>query len=98
MKEIENIEGRKELIAETAQDFEDLLTLRYLIAYTSIHEYPPTRREIKKARSYSSTSVVTACLLRLQEYEALKITPMTNRGIKLCVDSTLPPIMNIKKK
>jgi SOS-response transcriptional repressor LexA len=96
MKEIINTIGSPELIAQTYRDFKDLQLLRYLWEYTAENGYPPSRRQMQKELDYSSTDSVTRSLRRLYKYGAIKITPNTPRGIKLCTLSTLLPVIEIK--
>lgn len=57
--------------------------LTFIRSYISRHGYPPSNREIGRATSISSTSVVDYNLRRLERKGRLTCDPKVSRGIKL---------------
>jgi repressor LexA len=57
--------------------------LDFIIDFIDDHEYPPTIREMQKALSVSSSSVVTYWLRKLEASGAIKVTPGISRGIRV---------------
>lgn len=56
---------------------------RYVRAFITTHDYPPTRAEIKRACKISTTSLVQRDLNLLADYKLLYLHPNVSRGIGL---------------
>ena len=59
----------------------DARLLHFIVAYSSVHGYPPTTREIATAIGVASTCIVAFRLRRLEREGRIHRTPRVSRGL-----------------